>query len=151
MEHTPIEELTANFRRTFEQAKAVRVDQLQWQNLCQLRSTTGILPVDANGELTLPIPRNTQVTRTTFAQFNLAKNRTGQLLILDDWRQTSAAKGTGQAEQMNSFQHAGFAAAVGAVEDIDAGGGGEGHRVQVTHRGDRNATEGHLETTDASA
>jgi len=49
---------------------------------------------------------------------------------------------------MNGFQHAGFATAVGAVEDIDAGRRGEGHRVQIAHRGDRDATEGHLASAE---
>ncbi|MNP35991.1 hypothetical protein D3C76_1293470 [compost metagenome] len=50
---------------------------------------------------------------------------------------------------MDGLQHAGFAAAIGTVEDIDTRGGGEGHRVQVTHRGDRDTTERHLESADS--
>ena len=56
---------------------------------------------------------------------------------MDDWLQAGTAEGAGEAEQMDRLEHAGLAAAVGAVEDVDAGGGGEGHRVQVAHRGDR--------------
>ncbi|MCY1375924.1 hypothetical protein D9M69_633760 [compost metagenome] len=76
----------------------------------------------------------------TLRQFNLAKNRTGKLFVLNDRQQTGAAKRTGKPQQMDGFQNTGFAAAVGAVKNIDARGGGEGHRVQIAHRGDRDAT-----------
>ena len=76
----------------------------------------------------------------TLRQFNLAKYRTGKLFVLNDRQQAGAAKRTGKPQQMDGFQNTGFAAAVGAVKNIDAGGGGEGHRVQIAHRGDRDAT-----------
>ncbi|CNK28187.1 Uncharacterised protein [Mycobacterium tuberculosis] len=84
MEHSPIEELSADFRCTFQQSKAVGVDQLQWQDFRQLRSTTGILPVDANLELSAAITGYPQAAVPTFSQFNLAKYRTRQLFILDN-------------------------------------------------------------------
>lgn len=42
---------------------------------------------------------------------------------MDDWLQAGTAEGAGEAEQMDRLEHAGLAAAVGAVEDVDAGGG----------------------------
>ncbi|CRM97914.1 hypothetical protein [Pseudomonas sp. 22 E 5] len=84
VEHTPIEELPADFRRTFQQTKAVRVDQLQRQDFCQLRSTTSILPIDANLELSATVTGYPQAAVPTLSQLNLTKYRARQLLVLDN-------------------------------------------------------------------
>lgn len=106
------------------------------------------LPLNANLEITAAISRYPQGAVPTFCQFNLAKHGASQLFVLNHRQQASTTEGTGKPKQMDGFQHAGFAAAVGAVKDIDAGGGGEGHRVQIAHRGDRDATEGHLASAE---
>ncbi|MNI86870.1 hypothetical protein D3C81_2058370 [compost metagenome] len=56
MEHTPVEKLSANLRRAFQQSKAIRIDQLQWQDLGQLRGAASILPIDTDLEFPLAIP-----------------------------------------------------------------------------------------------
>ena len=140
VEHTPIEKLPANLRRPFEQAEAVGVDQLQRQDLGQLRSATGVLPVDADLELTLTVTGDPQRAVTTLGQLDLTEDGAGELFVLNDRQQPRATKRTGKPQQVNGFQNTGFAAAVGAVKNVDAGGGGEGHRVQIAHRGDRNTT-----------
>ena len=96
--------------------------------------------VSRKQKLALTIARNAQSAMATLGQFNLTEHGTGELFILDDRQQTRAAKRTGKPQQMNGFQNTGFAAAVGAVKDVDAGGRGEGRRVQIAHRGDRNTT-----------
>ncbi|KPX19489.1 hypothetical protein ALO72_200281 [Pseudomonas syringae pv. delphinii] len=92
----------------------------------------------------------------TLRKINLAEYRTRRLFVLNNGKQATATKRAGDAQQMDCFQNAGFTAAVGAVKDIDTRGGGEGHRVQIAHPGDRDATKRHLgcaghEVTDASA
>ena len=141
VEHTPVEELPTNLRRTFQQAKTIRIDQLQRQQIGELCSASCILPVDADLQFTLTITRNTQVAGAALGQLHLTENGTSRLLVMNHWLQASAAEGASEAKQMDRFQHAGLAAAVGAVEDVDARGGGEGHRVQVTHRGDRDTAQ----------
>ncbi|MCY1175750.1 hypothetical protein D9M73_160020 [compost metagenome] len=113
---------------------------MQWQDFGQLRGAARVLSIDTDLEFALAIPRNAQGAVPTLSQFNLAKDRARQLLVLNDRQQSGAAKRTGKPQQMDGFQNTGFAAAVGAVKDIDSGGGGEGHRVQIAHRGDRDAT-----------
>ena len=44
---------------------------------------------------------------------------------------------------MDGLQQTGFTTAVGAGNEIDARGGKQGHRMQITHRGDRKTSEGH--------
>ena len=65
VEHAPVEKLPANLRRTFKQTEAVGVDQLQWQDLRQLRGAAGVLAVDADLELTLTITRDPQRAMAT--------------------------------------------------------------------------------------
>ncbi|MNT29046.1 hypothetical protein D3C72_1647710 [compost metagenome] len=84
MEHAPVEKLSANLRRTFQQSKAVRIDQLQWQDFRQLRGAARVLSIDTDLEFALAIPRNAQGAVPTLRQFNLAKDRACQLLVLND-------------------------------------------------------------------
>ncbi|MCY1537883.1 hypothetical protein D9M68_733950 [compost metagenome] len=83
MEHSPIEELPTNLRRTFQQAKAIRVDQLQRQRFSQLRSTARILAIDANLKLPLAVTGNPQAALPPVRQLHLTKNRTSELLVLN--------------------------------------------------------------------
>jgi hypothetical protein len=99
---------------------------LQRQDLGQLRSTARILAVDTNLELPLAIPRDPQRAVPAFSQFDLTKHCTALQLVLNHGVEPHTAKRTRQPQQMDSFQHAGFSAAVGAVQDIDAG---EGEKV----------------------
>ncbi|MNN65777.1 hypothetical protein D3C81_1813050 [compost metagenome] len=92
MEHPPVEELAAYFRGTFQQTETVRVDELKRQQLSQLRCAARILPIDANSELPLPLPGNTQVAAATLGQLHFAKHGTGRLFVLDDRVQPGAAK-----------------------------------------------------------
>ncbi|MNG18202.1 hypothetical protein D3C87_1792830 [compost metagenome] len=84
VEHAPVEKLSTNLRRTFKQAEAVGVDQLQRQDLRQLRSTAGVLAVDADLELALTIARDPQRTVPTLSQFDLTEHGAGELLVLND-------------------------------------------------------------------
>ena len=143
VEHTPVEKLPTNLGRAFQQAEAVGIDELNRQGLGQLRRTTGILPVDTNLELTLTLTRYAEIAQPTIFLAHLTEHGTANLLVLDNRLQPGAAKGTGQPEQMHSLKQTGLAAAIGAKEDIDAGGGGDRHRVQIAHRGDGNTGEGH--------
>lgn len=59
----------------------------------------------------------------TFSQLNLAEDGAGLLFMLNNGVKTHATERTGQPQQVDSFQHAGFTAAVVAVQDIDAGEG----------------------------
>src|SRR5690606_21951947 len=61
VEHAPVEELPANLGRTFQQAKAVRIDDLKRQYLGELGGASSVLPVDANLQLALAIAGNPQV------------------------------------------------------------------------------------------
>jgi len=83
VEHSPIEELPADFWRTFQQTETVGVDQLQRQNLCQLRGTARILPVNANLELSAAITGYPQAAVPTFSEFDLTKHGARQLLVLN--------------------------------------------------------------------
>ncbi|MNO96292.1 hypothetical protein D3C76_879570 [compost metagenome] len=121
MEHSPIQELAANFRGALQQPETVWVDQLQWQQFGQLRSTFGILPVDANCELALPFTRYPQVAGASRRQLDLAKHGARWLLVLDDGVKTRTAEGPRQPKQVHSFKHTGLAAAISTVEDVDAG------------------------------
>ena len=60
VEHTPIEILATLFRGAFEQTETVWVNQLQWQQLSQLRCAACALPVNAYLVIGLSITRNTQ-------------------------------------------------------------------------------------------
>ena len=113
MEHAPVKKLPADLWGPLKQTEAVRVDQLQRQDLGQLCSTACILAVDTDLELTLAIPRDTQRTMPAFSQFDLTKNCTALLLVLDDGVESHTAKRTRQPQQVDSFQHAGFSAAAG--------------------------------------
>ena len=66
--------------------EAVRVDQLQWQYLGQLRCTARILAVDTDLKLSLTVPRNAQCTVPAFGQFDLAKHGTALQFMLNDRR-----------------------------------------------------------------
>ncbi|MCY1174005.1 hypothetical protein D9M73_141910 [compost metagenome] len=144
VEHSPVEELPTNLRRSFQQTETVRVDQLQRQRFGKLRSAPGIFSVDTNLKFALTIPRYPQIALATFGKAYLAEHSARRLLVLNDRLQPRTAERTGKTEKMNGLKQAGLSAAVGAVEDIDTRGGGEGHRVQVTHRGDRDTTKRHL-------
>src|SRR5690606_40328182 len=50
-------------------------------------------------------------------RIQLTEDSTGLLFMLNDRRESGAAKGAGEAEQMNGFQQTGLAAAVVAVEE----------------------------------
>ena len=144
MEHSPVQKLSANLRCAFKQSETVRIDELQRQNFSKLCSTARILPIDADLEFTLSVTRYTQTAMPALGKLDLTEDRARRLLVLDDWKQATAAERTSDAQQMDGFQYAGFAAAVGAVKDIDTRRGGEGHRVQIAHPGDRDAAERHL-------
>ncbi len=106
-------------------------------------STLGVLPIDTDLELPVSLTGNTQTAATALQKLNLTEDRTGWLVMLDYWLQLVTAKGAGKPEQVDSLKQTGLTAAVVAMDDIDAGGGGERHRVQVSHRGDGDTAEGH--------
>lgn len=92
MEHSPIEELSPDLRRSLEQPKAVRVDQLQWESFRQLSRTPGVLPIDADGELALALTGNPQVAGDAVGQHHLAEYGAGRFLILDHRLQARTAE-----------------------------------------------------------
>lgn len=156
MEHSPVQKLPAYLRCTFQQSEAVRIDQLQRQYFSKLSGTSRILPVNTNLEFALSVARNSEIAVTTLRKIDLSKDGARGLHVLDNREQATATKRTRDPQQVDGFQNTGFATAVCAVEDIDTRGGGEGHRVQIAHPGDRDATKRHLgcaghEVTDASA
>src|SRR5690606_15711872 len=56
VELSPVQKLPTQFRSAFEEAKAIRVDQLQRQRFGKLGRTAHIAPVDADLHLAATIP-----------------------------------------------------------------------------------------------
>ena len=88
-------------------------------------------------------PGDPQGSTVLVRKLDLAEHRASRLPVGDYRVQSNTAKGTCEAEQMDSFQQARLAAAVVAEEDVDARGGGQRHRVQIANPGDGEAAEGH--------
>ena len=84
MEHTPVYKLPPDLWASFKQSKTVRIDQLNRQSFSKLGGTSSILPIDTNSEITITLTLDAQTTDTITRQADLAKDRTGGLLVLDN-------------------------------------------------------------------
>ena len=84
VEHTPIEILATLFWGAFEQTETVRVNQLQREQLGELRSTASALPVNAYLVIGLAITRNAEFRGNALNGLQLGKDRATVLLVLNN-------------------------------------------------------------------
>src|SRR5690606_4115700 len=123
VEHTPIQVLSTLFPRSFQQPEAVRVAQLQGQGRSQFRKAAHLLPIHTDLVIGFLAARDPNGIGYPTALRDFTEDGAGLFAVTYDRLQAGAAEGTGQTKQVNGFQQAGLAAAIGAMDEIDAGRG----------------------------
>src|SRR5690606_28573302 len=134
VEHTPIQVLSTLFRRSFQQPEAVRVDQLQGQGRSQFRKAAHLLPIHTDLVIGYLAARNPDGIGYPTALRDFTEDGAGLFAVTYDRLQAGAAEGTGPPKQVNGFQQAGHAAAIGATVEIDSGCRVSSPRRQAAHR-----------------
>src|SRR5690606_35780928 len=104
-------------------SEAIRVDQLQGQGRSQFRKAAHLLPIHTDLVIGFLAARNPNGIGYPAALRDFTEDGAGLLAIAYDRLQAGAAEGAGQTKQVNGFQEAGLAAAIGAMDEIDAGRG----------------------------
>src|SRR5690606_4962433 len=118
---SPIEERSSVFGAAIEQSKPLGGNQLHWHQVRQLRDLVTVGAIDAHFAVALFVFGQADGGFPLCALQTSMQNK--RVLFMANhaaWLQT--AKRPAMAERIDGFEHAGFAAAVGANQEVKAGG-----------------------------
>ncbi|MNZ66284.1 hypothetical protein D3C78_845040 [compost metagenome] len=139
---SPVEEGSAVFGAAVEQRKPLRRNQLHRHQQRQFSHFMAVGAVDAHFAVAQLVFR--QANRGfTLAALKPTVQDKSILFVADNATNLQATKRTAVAERVDGFQHAGFAAAVSANQEIKAGGESEIRAFNIAKVADQQAGERH--------